>query len=139
MRHATRPRRPGLSMMLRTLLMRGVLFGSMALSAGGCGDDDRNPGAGGEKKRPPIPEKCMTPGTGCPCSTDVVAKCGELVSREGDLVTCRQGERTCSEGAWSECVGTKSAQVYAPRPAPPGVQVQGLAPGPEDCDDACDP
>ena len=128
----------GRTLMLRTRFLRTAVLGLGALGLVGCGDDGRSPGKGSDSRRPPIPEACSIPATGCPCTTDTVL-CGVTVSREGDTLTCRQGERTCDDGAWSECIGDKTTQIYSPRPTAPGVKTQGQATGPADCGEACDP
>jgi hypothetical protein len=118
--------------------LRTAVLGLATLGLVGCGDDEHSPGQGGDSKRPPIPAACSIPATGCPCTADTV-KCGVTVSREGDTLTCRQGERTCDDGAWSECVGDKTTQIYSPPPTAPGVKTQGLATSSVECMDACDP
>lgn len=127
-------------MKLRTVFSRGVLVGTLAWGLSGCGDSEREPGDGGSLvDRRPIPGKCSIPAEGCPCTTDVVVKCGETIAQDGDTLTCRTGERTCVDGSWGQCAGAKTTQVYAPRRLPPGVEVQALATTAADCNDACDP
>lgn len=49
---------------------------------------------------------CDTPNSGCPCETPgQVIPCGRLERRSGDYVTCAMGERACSDGMWTTCVG----------------------------------
>lgn len=125
--------------MVRTRFLRTAVLGLGVVGLMGCGDDQRSPGqGGGDTKRPSIPAACSIPAAGCPCTADTV-KCGVTVSREGDTLTCRQGERTCEDGAWSECIGDKTTQIYSPPPSAPGVKTQGLATSSAECGEACDP
>jgi len=124
--------------MLRSGLTRAAAVGLAFAGLVGCGDNERNPGQGSDTKRPPIPGACSIPAEGCPCSGGTV-KCGVTVSREGDTLTCRQGERACDDGAWSECVGDKTTQIYSPRPTAPGVKTQNIATTSVECGEACDP
>lgn len=128
-------------MMLPTFSLRGVLLGLAALGLVGCADNDPSPaagGGGGKGGKLPLPGTCLTPSEGCPCSTDIVVKCGVKVSQTGNTATCRQGERSCVDGEWGECVGAKTTQVYSPPPSAPGVRLQALG-TPESCMDLCDP
>ncbi len=67
-------------------------------------------------------------------------KCGEKVSRDGDMVECREGERTCTGGKWGECIGGSTTKIYSPAEGP-GLRAQGLADRGADCSPAtpCDP
>jgi hypothetical protein len=50
---------------------------------------------------------CATPHPGCPCSTaGATAACGEVVTRDGNYVTCSEGNMTCTGGNWGACIGT---------------------------------
>ncbi len=49
--------------------------------------------------------RCATPNDGCPCTTEgQVVACGSEASREGNRVTCVDGDRTCTGGVWAACV-----------------------------------
>lgn len=66
--------------------------------------------------------------------------CGSVVETFEDYVTCSEGTRTCTDGRWGECIGTRTTQ----KPAATGsVGVQLLALGtPTACPtgfDVCDP
>jgi hypothetical protein len=119
-----------------------VLPAALALAALGCGDDRRKPGTDDGQGRPPAPAlgSCLQPAEGCPCAKEgAVTECGVTVSKEEDTLTCREGERTCSKGKWSECLGEKLTQIYNAAPSAPGVQPQGLATTSKDCMDKCEP
>ncbi len=120
-------------------LWRAAILGIATAVLGGCNSQSHRPGQDGLSNRAPIPEACSIPAAGCPCTSRAPAKCGVTVSRQGDTLTCREGERACSDGAWGDCIGSVTTQVYAPRPTPPGVHTAALAPAPAACNDACDP
>src|SRR5882724_7508358 len=124
------------------LSLRSALFGVLLACLGGCADADHKPGpAEGNDGQGQVStdDPCLTPNAGCPCSQAVsTAKCGETISRQGDIVTCSQGERSCVDGVWGECMGTSTTQIYAGRPKPPGVHEQGLAATSVACMEACD-
>src|SRR5688572_8780218 len=129
----------GSVMKLRIPHLRGVLLGSLALGLLGCGDDERNPGvAGGGTGPGPLPRACLVPAEGCPCTSDEPVKCGETVSRKGDMVTCRVGERSCVDGEWGECVGTDTTEMFA-APRLPGVRPLALATSSASCMEVCEP
>lgn len=130
------------TMSLLSLLSRGLLFGTLLGGLGGCSDDGRNPAAGdgGAAPRPSLAGECLPPTKGCPCGKEgAVQKCGVTVAKKGDTLTCRSGERTCSDGAWSDCLGDKLTQVYSAPPSAPGVRTQNLSTGAVSCMDECDP
>ncbi len=120
-------------------LQRVAILGLATAGLLGCGDDSHSAGQGGLSARPPIPEACSIPAAGCPCTGNQPAKCGVTVARQGDTLTCREGERACTDGAWSDCVGNVTTQIYAPPPTPSGVHAEALAPTSAACNDACDP
>src|SRR5688572_6182544 len=52
--------------------------------------------------------------------------CGSVVEQFEDYVTCSEGTRTCTDGRWGECIGTRTTQ----KPAATGsLGVQLLALG----------
>jgi F5/8 type C domain len=124
---------------ISSLLRRAALLTIATAVLGGCSSDGHNAGQGGLGKAAPIPEACSIPAAGCPCTSTESVKCGVTKSREGDTLTCREGERACTNGTWGDCIGDVTTQIYAPRPAPPGVHTQAQATMPADCNDACDP
>jgi hypothetical protein len=126
--------------MLRTLLSRLPLAVTLASLSLGCADDNRNPVQSGVEKPPPA-VRCQTPSAGCPCSDEgATVKCGETVSRKGDTVECREGQRTCTGGQWGECIGGSTTKVYSPAEGP-GLRAKGLADSSSDCspETPCDP
>jgi F5/8 type C domain len=87
----------------------------------------------------PIGDGCSTPNEGCPCtSEETTAKCAETVSHSANIITCREGVRTCAAGTWGACIGDGTREMYAPAPAAPGAQEQGLGVA-KSCMDKCDP
>jgi hypothetical protein len=84
---------------------------AMAL-ASACSSSNDVPGLGTSPGTDggPSGNACATPNTGCPCSTDgMQTACGEVISQEGSYVTCSEGTRTCTAGAWGTCNGTTIA------------------------------
>jgi len=78
---------------------------------------------------------CTGTETGCPCSPEGMSVgCGHVVYKSADYVSCSMGQRTCTGGLWSACVGD---QVVTMNLAGTGLkllsQPQG-APAPTDCD-----
>lgn len=55
------------------------------------------------------------------------------------MLTCREGERTCLDGEWSECLGDRLTQIYDGAPQAPGIKTQALATTAADCMDKCEP
>lgn len=121
------------------ILRRAATFGVAVMLFVGCGTDHHSAGEGGGSSAPPIPEACATPATGCPCTSRKPARCGVTLSRVGDTLTCSEGERACTDGAWGDCIGDVTTQIYAPPPTAPGVHTEGLAMSASSCNDACDP
>lgn len=37
-------------------------------------------------------------------------ECGKVTERYGNYVTCSMGHRTCTNGVWSACLGTRRLQ-----------------------------
>jgi|GEM_PF-3014185 len=131
-------------MKLSTLFFgRKAVFGVLLAGVWGCGDDNHGSmvAAGDPARgRAPISGACATPNEGCPCPTDGDSvKCGELLSREGDTITCREGVRACADGKWGACVGDETSEVLSPAPPAPGAETQGLASTSVDCMNKCDP
>lgn len=131
-------------MKLSTLFSaRKAVFGVVLASLWGCADDNHGSSvAAGDptRGRAPITDACATPDEGCPCPADAASvKCGELLSREGDTITCREGVRACADGKWGACVGDDTTKTYSPAPAAPGTETQGLAPMSVGCMNKCDP
>jgi hypothetical protein len=110
----------------------GVLLGaalpvSMVMS---CSDDRvRTPIVGGDDGLaggPGIPDPCASPNEGCACDTEGEAvDCGRLRETFDDYVTCQMGMRTCSDGAWSACVGDR-VTVKSTATGSPGLDTRGL-------------
>jgi len=51
---------------------------------------------------------CSTANTGCPCTQGAVVKCGHVVYKSQDYVSCSMGTRTCEiSGTWSDCEGNQ--------------------------------
>jgi hypothetical protein len=119
-----------------------VLPAALALASLSCGDGKRKPGTdGGPDHQPPPPSGgCLQPSEGCPCSKEgAVVACGITVSKDEDMLTCREGERTCLDGEWSECLGDRLTQIYDGAPQAPGIKTQALATAAADCMDKCEP
>ncbi|HEY3495870.1 MAG TPA: hypothetical protein VGK73_14330, partial [Polyangiaceae bacterium] len=111
----------------------------------GCADDTRSVrGLGGSSLRPgELPEPCAIPAQGCPCDEEgATAECGETMGSDGDQVTCSIGRRTCEDGSWSSCSGSRLEQKSA-RARAVGLRTLGQGergPCPEDYEDIeCDP
>jgi hypothetical protein len=122
---------------------RNAVYGVVLAGLWGCADDPHgSTAAPGDptRGRAPISGPCATPDEGCPCPTDAASvKCGELLSREGDTITCREGVRACADGKWGACVGDETTVTYSPAPGSPAQETQGLAGMSKDCMNKCDP
>ena len=94
---------------------------------------------GGDEPDKPLPnaDPCATPSKGCTCEKEAeLVECGQVERRSGDYVSCTMGYRTCTDGAWGDCVGDRVATLYAP----PGAQRnQGLGTTQACADNPCDP
>jgi regulation of enolase protein 1 (concanavalin A-like superfamily) len=115
-------------------VLLGALFGLAGCSSAGAPSDvngSTRPDGGGAAG------SCVTPASGCPCSTEgATADCGQVTRVSGNYVTCSEGQTTCTNGSWGACIGdritTKSIGSSA-------VSLQGLG-SPIACmDDPCDP
>jgi hypothetical protein len=88
-----------------------------------------------------LPANCSAPNTGCPCLDEgLIVNCGEVVDRSNGYVSCSQGARTCTSGAWSACVGDQilkraAATVSSGLHALDVGQSQGCVTNP--CDPTC--
>ncbi len=71
---------------------------------GACSGD--RPEAGSGAGTTTEQKYCDTPNSGCPCEpSGLVVPCGKLERRSGDYVTCAMGQRACSDGTWTACIG----------------------------------
>ncbi len=80
---------------------------------------------------------CATHQAGCPCAGDGTrVACGKVTFKLGNQVGCAYGERTCSAGAWGECLpevgAAKAIDVRSVRP-------QSLGGGSVCSGNECDP
>ncbi len=111
---------------------------ALALLPIGCGDDGHPAVAGGGWSRSAQLD-CSLSAAGCACPGEGKAMaCGQTVERQGDVVTCRTGSRSCEDGRWSECIGTATHEQYAPLGGS-GLRTLGLAQQSTDCEEPCDP
>jgi hypothetical protein len=121
---------------------RAALLGAVLACLSACSDDNHGQSvvdAGPTQGRVPVGDGCSTPNQGCPCTDEAaVAPCAETVSRQGDILTCREGERTCVDGKWGACVGDETSQMFSDAPEAPGAQEQGQG-ATKPCLDKCDP
>jgi hypothetical protein len=130
---------------LGALLLGGVA--SIALAAG-CGDHERKvPTATdfGGAGSPSLPDRCFLPSEGCECEVEGdEVDCGRVTETFDDYVTCQMGTRTCTDGFWGECVGSR---ITVKSTAAPAGGLRPLALGsttacPKDAGvefDVCDP
>ena len=114
----------------------GFWLGAAALFlVGGC--EDRSAPAGlthvpsdavpGVTGRTPA-DRCATPQTGCECEEGDVVDCGHVAAKYDDYVTCSMGQRTCSDGVWSECQTEREEQVET-APAASRYRIASLGAG----------
>jgi hypothetical protein len=82
-----------------------VVAACVAACSGGMPPaDDGTIGVGGDDASGTI---CATPGNGCACSPEGKSiACGFVKESSGSFVTCAEGLRTCSGGAWGPCVAS---------------------------------
>lgn len=99
----------------------GLVFGLAS-----CADDDDPPAGGpswhadGGAGAPGTSEPCAIPAEGCPCATpDEQIACGEVEKVFGDIIWCSEGQRTCVDGEWGECVGDRYSTIRSPASEPP--------------------
>jgi hypothetical protein len=78
-----------------------LLLGALPLLVLRCGVGD-----GGD--RFPAAEQAAAVGHGAPanvgCKDGAVAPCVEIYGQHAGIVNCFEGEKTCVDGAWSDCV-----------------------------------
>jgi hypothetical protein len=67
-------------------------------------------------------------------------ECGEVAATYEDYVTCSLGSRTCTDGAWSECVGERQEQMETvPEQGRFRIAALGAGAACPDGFDPCDP
>jgi hypothetical protein len=76
------------------------------------GNNDAPPSIGGNPDPDPsssAPVDCSVPNAGCACTDPgETVKCGHVVYKSEDYVSCSVGLRTCqTDGTWSDCKGTQ--------------------------------
>jgi hypothetical protein len=81
-------------------------------------------------------------GVGDACDDEgAQVECGKVTEQHDDYLTCSMGFRTCTGGAWSECVGTRTTQkplASAPGIRPLALGSAGTCPsGFDPCDPYC--
>lgn len=117
--------------------------------AAGCGDRERRVptttelgGAGA----PGVPDRCLTPNEGCECEVEGdQVDCGRVAETFDDYVTCQMGTRTCTDGVWSACTGSRITVKSTGNAAGGGLRPQALGSSmvcPKDAGvefDPCDP
>lgn len=91
------------------VVLAGVLGGVVAVTASCSGDPpEATPGAGSNSSG--APNTCATPQTGCPCSEPgAKVPCGRTVHGGNDFVYCYEGQRTCNDGVYGECLEGRTA------------------------------
>lgn len=88
---------------LKWMVATGAIIATAVAAA--CSDQPPNLGAGGSN---PLPTSgtCASPAEGCACdSAGATAACGQVISRQGDYVTCSEGTITCDGTKWGACKG----------------------------------
>ncbi|MES1178494.1 MAG: PA14 domain-containing protein [Myxococcales bacterium] len=95
-----------------------------------------DPDASTDKPVPNV-DPCETPNLGCACaSEDEIVDCGQVERRSGDYVSCSMGHRTCTSGAWGECIGDTVTTLTVPIS---GQRTQALGMSQLCTDNPCDP
>jgi hypothetical protein len=88
-----------------------------------------------------VPGLEQQPDPGAACEEEgAETECGKVVEQFGDYITCSIGTRTCSDGHWGECVGTRITQKPA-QTSEPDLRLQALG-STQACPagfDPCDP
>ncbi len=116
-----------------------VAGGAIAVTtiAAACSSNTQ-PGYLDPNNNPNPPGSCATPGEGCTCPTaGAVVDCGQVISRQGDYVTCSAGKRTCDGSKWGACKGD---HVLYRSVGPVGdLQPLGLGGQTACTDNPCDP
>jgi hypothetical protein len=112
----------------------------LAATISACSSSLPNTGDGpGTGSQTPGADVCHDGVAGCACSTPgAVAKCGELVRRDGDYTTCSMGTASCVDGRWSNCVGDRVV-VQSNRSATGGAGGVQLLAATNGCNRSCDP
>lgn len=122
---------------------RAALLGVVLACLSACSGDDNHGAsvvnAGPGQGRVPLGNGCSTPNEGCPCAQETPVECGVTVAREGNTITCREGQRACADGKWGACIGDETSEMYAGAPEAPGVDTQAEAQTAASCLDKCDP
>jgi hypothetical protein len=81
---------------------------------------------------------CGAPNVGCACAdAGASIACGQVEQSSGGYVTCSEGTRTCDNGTWSDCVGTRITTKALPSSS--GIEAQGLNGASPCLNDPCDP
>lgn len=119
---------------------------ALALLLGACSSDNAPTGlSNAAPEHEPTArvdvEACATPQTGCSCEEEGQSvDCGRVSQEFGSYVTCSMGTRTCSDGAWSACVGDRVTVKSLP-PTTPGQHTLALGASAKCPDgfDVCDP
>jgi hypothetical protein len=144
LRRAFDTKRPATRMAIGLLLGAATPL-TMVLA---CSDDRvRTPivGGGSFAGGPGIPDPCSIPNEGCACDSEgTEIDCGRVREQHDDYVTCSMGTRTCTDGAWTECVGDR-VTIKSTSTGSPGLDPQALG-APQVCPkdagvefDLCDP
>ncbi len=100
-------------------------FGHGCAEGNDC--DDQDSAVGRECYR------CTSPEMGCPCATEgKIVACGKVETKIGTEITCVQGQRTCVQGLWGDC-------ILGPQ-SPGGLRPMALGSGTSRCaSNPCDP
>lgn len=92
----------------RAKLKWGVAGGAIVATvvAAACSDRPASVDSNGVINNRPTGTTCNPPSEGCACdTTGATIACGEVVSHQGDYVSCSEGKRTCTGTKWGACVG----------------------------------
>jgi hypothetical protein len=82
---------------------------------------------------------CSHPHSGCSCTTpNDTAACGEVVTQDGDYVTCSEGTITCQGGTWGPCIGTHNV-FKSVGPLGGDIHTEGLGTSEGCANTPCDP
>ncbi len=71
-----------------------------------CSSNPASLDSNGLNNNPPNGSSCSPPSEGCACDTaGAQIACGQVISHQGDYVSCSEGKRTCDGAKWGACVG----------------------------------
>ncbi len=115
----------------------------MGIAQAGCSSSSPAPGLANSSptvlNTPDAGGGCVFPDTGCACTEPgSTTDCGTVKEQIGDQVVCVMGVRTCTNGVWGACEGSRTTTVYVPNHHA-GYQLQALAGSSVDCGNLCAP